>query len=351
MVQHILLTGGNGYIGSHTALVLLQNGYKVTLFDNLCNSSPKCFKALQKLSGVTDDRLTLVLGDLLKEADVERLFTENGPFDAVIHFGALKSVGESVVKPLLYYNNNLGGTFTLLNAMNKHNCKVIVFSSSATVYGDAPVPLTEASPVGHGITNPYGQSKCMMEQILTDNYLADKTWGVILLRYFNPVGAHPSGEIGESPNGIPNNLVPYIQQVAVGRREYLRVYGDDYDTPDGTGVRDYIHVMDLADGHLKAIQYILDKLHGHGLDIINLGTGHGSSVLEVLHGMEEACGHKLAYKIEPRRPGDLATVYADTKKAKEVLGWEAKLTIKDMCRDAWNWQHKYPYGFDDAPEN
>lgn len=276
------------------------------------------------------------------------MFEKRGPFNAVIHFGALKSVGESWKMPLRYYQNNLTGTFNLLETMNKFNCKKIIFSSSATVYGADPVPITEESPVGIGIANPYGRTKYMMEQVLTDLATADKEWSVILLRYFNPVGAHESGEIGESPNGIPNNLMPYIQQVAIGRRPYLSVFGDDYDTPDGTGVRDYIHIYDLAQGHLKAIQYLFGTMKS-GTEVFNLGTGRGYSVLEMLHAMEEACGKTLPYKIVPRREGDIAVCYADASKAKRVLGWEAVKTLKDMCRDAMNWQTKHPYGFDDAP--
>ena len=276
------------------------------------------------------------------------MFEKRGPFNAVIHFGALKSVGESWKMPLRYYQNNLTGTFNLLETMNKFNCKKIIFSSSATVYGADPVPITEESPVGVGIANPYGRTKYMMEQVLTDLATADKEWSVILLRYFNPVGAHESGEIGESPNGIPNNLMPYIQQVAIGRRPYLSVFGNDYDTPDGTGVRDYIHIYDLAQGHLKAIQYLFGTRKS-GTEVFNLGTGRGYSVLEMLHAMEEACGKTLPYKIVPRREGDIAVCYADASKAKRVLGWEAVKTLKDMCRDAMNWQTKHPYGFDDAP--
>lgn len=276
------------------------------------------------------------------------MFEKRGPFDAVIHFGALKSVGESWKMPLRYYQNNLTGTFNLLETMNKFNCKKIIFSSSATVYGADPVPITEESPVGVGIANPYGRTKYMMEQVLTDLATADKEWSVILLRYFNPVGAHESGEIGESPNGIPNNLMPYIQQVAIGRRAYLSVFGNDYDTPDGTGVRDYIHIYDLAQGHLKAIQYMFGTMKS-GTEVFNLGTGRGYSVLEMLHAMEEACGKTIPYKIVPRREGDVTEFYLDVSKAKRVLGWEPVKSLKDMCRDVMNWQTKHPYGFDDAP--
>lgn len=277
---------------------------------------------------------------------MNKLFEENGPFDAVIHFAAFKSVGESVAQPLKYYENNISGTLNLLEIMKNHNCKNIVFSSSATVYGSSKPPLVETSPVGAGITNPYGMTKFMMEQILTDLQFAEKDWGVVLLRYFNPVGAHPSGKIGESPNGIPNNLMPFVQQVAIGKRPHVNVFGNDYDTPDGTGVRDYIHVMDLADGHVSALNWLFE--HGGKVrEVFNLGTGNGSSVLEIIKGMEKACGHEIKYVIAPRRAGDLATVYCDPAKAKNVLHWEAKYGMEEMCRDSWNWQHLNPNGFDE----
>jgi UDP-glucose 4-epimerase len=261
----------------------------------------------------------------------------------VIHFAALKAVGESISQPLRYYQNNLGGTFVLLETMSKFNCKSIIFSSSATVYGSAPVPITEESQIGVGITNPYGQTKFMMEQVLRDVHVSDKSWSIVLLRYFNPVGAHESGRIGESPDGIPNNLMPFVQQVAVGKRPFLSVFGNDYDTPDGTGVRDYIHVVDLAKGHCAAIDWMV-KNSGK-CEVFNLGTGKGTSVLEMVKGMEKACGHEVPFKVVARRPGDIATVYADTKKAREELGWTASKGIEDMCADAWRWQSMNPDGY------
>eukprot|EP00941_MAST-03F_sp_MAST-3F-sp1_P002959 g2959.t1 len=343
--KHILVTGGCGYIGSHTILELLKAGGKnthVTVIDNICNSKLECLERVKMLSGRTD--ITLFEVDLCNRAALRKVFEESCRFDSVIHFAALKAVGESVKNPLLYYKNNILGTLNLLEMMVEFECKNIVFSSSATVYGTSPSPLSETSTVGVGITNPYGQTKCMMENVLRDVQRANPDWTVVLLRYFNPVGAHESGEIGEDPKGIPNNLMPYIQQVAVGRRTHLNVFGDDYHTPDGTGVRDYIHVVDLARGHVAALQWVDERDEGI-CEVFNLGTGKGISVLEMLHGMEKACGHKLSYKVVERRAGDLAEVYADPKKAKEILGWTAKFGSEEMCLSSWKWQNQNPNGF------
>ena len=324
----ILVTGGAGYIGSHTCVELLNEGYEVVVLDNLYNSSEEALKRVQKITGKP---LTFYEGDMLDRDICEKIFTEH-KIDAVIHFAGLKAVGESVEKPWEYYYNNITGTLVLTDVMRKHGCKNIVFSSSATVYGDpAIIPITEECPKGQ-ITNPYGQTKGMLEQILTDLHTGDPEWNVILLRYFNPIGAHESGLIGEDPKGIPNNLVPYIAQVAVGKRECLNVFGDDYPTPDGTGVRDYIHVVDLAIGHVCALKKMeTDK----GVLIYNLGTGKGYSVLEVLHAYEKACGKELPYKICPRRAGDIPTCYSDPSKAAKELGWTAKRGIDEMCADSW----------------
>ena len=334
----ILVTGGAGYIGSHTCVELLNAGYDVVVIDNLDNSSEEALKRVEQITGKT---VKFYEGDLLNREDVEKVF-EQESIDSVIHFAGLKAVGESVAKPLEYYHNNITGTLILCDVMRQHGCKNIVFSSSATVYGDpAFVPITEECPKGK-ITNPYGQTKGMLEQILTDLYVGDHEWKVILLRYFNPIGAHKSGLIGEDPKGIPNNLVPYIAQVAVGKLEKLGVFGDDYPTPDGTGVRDYIHVVDLAAGHVKAIE----KLNSlEGVEIYNLGTGKGYSVLEVLHAYEKACGKTLPYEIKARRPGDIPTCYADPTKAKKELGWEAKYGIEEMCEDSYRWQSMNPNGY------
>jgi len=339
----VLVTGGAGYIGSHTVVQLLEAGYKVTVFDNLCNSSKVSLDRVRAITGVTGDQLKFVEGDVQSAEDLDRVFSSD-TFTSVIHFAALKAVGESVQKPLLYYGNNVTGTLSLVNAMTRHNVKQIVFSSSATVYGTASSPLTEDSQVGVGITNPYGQSKYMIECVLRDVYKSDNDWGVVLLRYFNPVGAHPSGTIGEDPSGIPNNLMPYVQQVAIGKREKVTVFGDDYETPDGTGVRDYIHVVDLANGHLKALRYLADN-GGKGCDVFNLGTGTGYSVLDMIRAMKKASGVDIAYSVGPRRAGDLATVYANPKKANEKLGWSATLGLDEMCRDAWKWQSSNPDGY------
>lgn len=335
----ILVTGGAGYIGSHTCVELLNAGYEVVVMDNLCNSSAKSLEAVEQITG---KKLKFYEVDMLDKSGLERIFQKE-TIDAVIHFAGLKAVGESVQKPLEYYFNNLSGTLTLCDVMREYGVKDIVFSSSATVYGDpAFVPITEECPKGE-ITNPYGQTKAMLEQILTDMHVSDNQWNVVLLRYFNPIGAHPSGKIGEDPKGIPNNLVPYIAQVAVGKLDKLGVFGDDYDTPDGTGVRDYIHVVDLAQGHVKAIEKLKDK---EGVSIYNLGTGRGYSVLEVLHAYEKACEKTLPYEIKPRRAGDIAVCYADSSKAKRELGWSASRGIEEMCADSWRWQSNNPDGFE-----
>ena len=306
--------------------------------DNLCNS---CEEALNRVKELTGKDLTFYKVDLLDKEGLDQMFDQE-KIDAVIHFAGLKAVGESVAKPLEYYHNNITGTLNLCDSMRNHGVKKIIFSSSATVYGDpAFVPITEDCPKGK-ITNPYGQTKSMLEQVLTDLHVADSEWNVILLRYFNPVGAHESGRIGEDPTGIPNNLTPYITQVAVGKLKEVNVFGNDYDTPDGTGVRDYIHVMDLADGHVKALKKFADKPDVY---IYNLGTGRGYSVLEMIHSFSKAVGHEIPYVIKPRRPGDIATCYADATKAKEELGWVAKRGVDEMCRDAWRWQSQNPNGY------
>lgn len=334
----ILVTGGAGYIGSHTCVELLNEGYDVVVVDNLYNSSEK---ALERVEQITGKKVTFYKADLLDKEALNEIFDRES-IDSVIHFAGLKAVGESVAKPLEYYHNNMTGTFNLCDVMRNHGVKNIVFSSSATVYGDpAFIPITEECPKGK-ITNPYGQTKGMLEQVLTDLNVADPEWNVVLLRYFNPIGAHESGLIGEDPKGIPNNLVPYIAQVAVGKLASLGVFGDDYDTPDGTGVRDYIHVVDLAKGHVKAIEKLKAK---EGVSIYNLGTGNGYSVLQVLHAFEKACGKTLPYTIKPRRAGDIATCYADPSKAAKELGWKAEKGIEEMCADSWRWQSNNPNGY------
>ena len=334
----ILITGGAGYIGSHTALELLKEGYEVVIYDNLCNSSRESIRRVEELTGKT---IRFYEGDVLDAASLEKLVAAE-EVEAVIHCAALKAVGESVQNPLEYYQNNITGTLTLLGVMEKMGVKNIVFSSSATVYGSPEVmPITEDCPKGQ-CTNPYGWTKSMMEQIMTDLQKAHPEWNVILLRYFNPVGAHESGRIGEDPKGIPNNLMPYISQVAVGKLEKLGVFGNDYHTPDGTGVRDYIHVVDLADGHVKAIKYIFTN---PGLDIINLGTGTGYSVLDMVKAFSKACGKEIPYEIKPRRAGDIDMCYADPTKAARVLGWKAKRGLDEMCRDTWRWQSQNPNGY------
>lgn len=333
-MKTVLVTGGAGFIGSHTCVELLNAGYGIVVMDNFVNSSMQAVDAVKTITGKD---FPFYECDMCDEAAFEKVFAEN-QIDAVIHFAGLKAVGESVQKPLEYYSNNLTGTFVLLRLMRKYGVHKLVFSSSATVYGSHnPVPFREDMPIG-GTTNPYGTTKVMIERILQDVCIADKEMRVALLRYFNPIGAHPSGLIGENPNGIPNNLMPYVARVAAGILPCLSVYGDDYDTPDGTGVRDYIHVCDLAMGHIKALEK-LDSIPG-GCEIYNLGTGKGTSVLELVHAFEKACGHAVNYKIAPRRAGDIATCYADVSKAKNELGWVAKYDIDDMCRDSWNFiQH------------
>ncbi|MBQ6753502.1 MAG: UDP-glucose 4-epimerase GalE [Clostridia bacterium] len=334
----ILCTGGAGYIGSHTCVELLNEGYDVVVLDNLSNSSEV---ALERVEKITGKKVKFYKADILDVDALEKVFSSE-KIDAVIHFAGLKAVGESVEKPLEYYQNNITGTLNLCNVMRAHGVKNIIFSSSATVYGDpAFIPITEDCPKGSP-TNPYGWTKSMIEQILTDLHTSDPEWNVVILRYFNPIGAHESGLIGEDPKGIPNNLVPYIAQVAIGKREALGVFGNDYDTPDGTGVRDYIHVVDLARGHVKALKKIEP---GSGVSIYNLGTGNGYSVLDVLHAYEKACGKTLPYEIKFRRPGDIATCYCNADKAKNELGWTAELGLDDMCESSWNWQSKNPDGY------
>ena len=336
----ILVTGGAGYIGSHTCVELLKAGKDIVVVDNFSNSKPEALRRVGELAG---REFPHVACDLLDAAALNQVFEEY-EIEAVVHFAGLKAVGESCRLPLLYYHNNITGTINLCQAMEQHGCRTLVFSSSATVYGDSPAPYTEESPVGHGITNPYGWTKSMIEQILRDLSVADKGWSIALLRYFNPIGAHESGRIGEDPNGIPNNLMPYIAQVAVGKLERLSVYGDDYDTPDGTGVRDYIHVVDLALGHLKALEALKQRT---GVQTYNLGTGRGYSVLEVVRAFEKASGRPVPYVIAPRRPGDLAVSYACTDKAAKELGWKAERGIDQMCADSWRWQSNNPNGYPD----
>ncbi|MDU5373698.1 UDP-glucose 4-epimerase GalE [Anaerococcus vaginalis] len=339
-MKNVLITGGAGYIGSHVAVELLNKNYKVIVYDNLTNSSKISVKRVEEITG---KNIIFYEADILDEKKLSEVF-EKENIDVVIHCAALKAVGESVKKPLEYYHNNISGTLSLLKIMRKYSCKNIIFSSSATVYGDTEkVPITEDFPKGI-CTNPYGWTKSMMEQIMTDLQKSDPEWKVVLLRYFNPIGAHESGKIGEDPQGIPNNLLPYIAQVAVGKLDYLRVFGDDYDTVDGTGVRDYIHVVDLAKGHVLSVDKI-DKLEG--VSIINLATGNGYSVLEVLKAFEKACGKKISYKIVERREGDIAKCFADASKAYEVLGWKAEKGIDEMCEDSWRWQSQNPNGYEE----
>ena len=338
--MRILVTGGAGYIGSHTCVELLNAGYEVVVVDNLYNSNEK---ALARVEEITGKKVTFYKDDICDKAAMDALFDKE-QIDAVIHFAGLKAVGESVAKPLEYYQNNIAGTLTLCDSMRTHGVKNIIFSSSATVYGDpAMIPITEECPKGI-CTNPYGWTKWMLEQILTDIQKADPEWNVILLRYFNPIGAHPSGKIGEDPKGIPNNLVPYVAQVAIGKRDCLGVFGDDYDTPDGTGIRDYIHVVDLAVAHVKAIQKLADK---EGVSVYNIGTGNGYSVLDVVHAFEKACGHAIKYEIKPRRAGDIARCYCAPAKAAKELGWTAQYGIDEMCAHSWNWQSQNPNGYND----
>lgn len=335
----VFITGGAGFIGSHTCVELLNAGQEIVVIDNYSNSSPE---ALERVKKITGKDFPYYECDIRDRAALSAVFDKHPDVDAVIHFAGLKAVGESVVKPLEYYENNIGGTVTLLEVMREKNVKTIVFSSSATVYGsENPVPFKEDMKTG-GTTNPYGTTKFMIEIILQDLCKADPDWSVSLLRYFNPIGAHASGMIGEAPNGIPNNLMPYIAQVAVGKREKLSVFGNDYDTVDGTGVRDYIHVVDLAKGHLKAVERAKNV---KGCEIFNLGTGHGVSVLELVHAFEEANGIKIPYVIAPRRAGDIDNSYADVTKAWEVLGWKTELSTVDACRDTWRWQKNNPDGY------
>lgn len=359
----ILVTGGAGYIGSHTCVELLNLGYKVVVVDDLSNSSKVALDRVQTITECTADALKFYEANILDSNALETIFSENN-IDAIIHFAGFKAVGESVAKPLEYYWNNIAGTLTLCNVARNHDVKNIIFSSSATVYGDPEfVPITENCPK-HEATNPYGQTKSMLERILTDLYIGDNEWNVVLLRYFNPIGAHESGLIGEDPKGIPNNLVPYVAQVAIGKLKCLGVFGNDYPTPDGTGVRDYIHVVDLARGHVAALNWMagrvgtgapigIGSIQGKetpdgcrtGVGIFNLGTGKGSSVLDVVHAYEKACGHSIPYEIKPRREGDIAECYAACDKAREELGWVAEYDMDRMCADSWRWQSTNPDGY------
>jgi UDP-glucose 4-epimerase len=342
--MNILVTGGTGFIGTHTLIELITEGVSVVVVDNLSNSN---VESLRRVESITGQTVPFYQVDIRNREGLSQVF-ESYEFDCCIHFAGLKAVGESVVKPWDYYENNIGGTLVLLDVMRQNGCKNIIFSSSATVYGNpAEMPITENCPKGH-CTNPYGKTKSMLEEILIDMHTADvklgepNPWNIVLLRYFNPIGAHASGLIGEDPNGIPNNLMPYITQVAVGKLDKLHIFGDDYDTPDGTGVRDYIHVVDLARGHVKALKAIENNC---GVAVYNLGTGKGYSVLEVVHAFEEANGIKIPYVIEGRRPGDIAVCYSDPSKANRELGWRAEYDMLTMCRDSWNWQKKNPMGF------
>ncbi|WP_102379454.1 UDP-glucose 4-epimerase GalE [Raoultibacter timonensis] len=361
----VLVTGGAGFIGSHTCVELLEQGYSVVIVDDLSNSSEKAVDRIKSITGADDTRISFYEADILDRAALERIFSENN-IAAIIHFAGFKAVGESVQKPLEYYWNNIAGTLVLCEVAREHGCKNFVFSSSATVYGDPEfIPITEDCPK-HQATNPYGQTKSMLEQILTDLYIGDNEWNIVLLRYFNPIGAHESGLIGEDPKGIPNNLLPYVAQVATGKLERVGVFGDDYPTPDGTGVRDYIHVVDLARGHAKALEWMggkvgtgraigLGSIEGEpdadgtrrGIGIFNLGTGKGTSVLEVIHAFEKACGKQLPYEIKPRRAGDIAENYAACKKAEDELGWTALYDLDRMCADSWRWQSSNPNGYAD----
>ena len=335
----VLVTGGSGYIGSHTCVQLLQQGHEVVILDNLCNSKRSVLPVIERLGG---KEATFIEGDIRNEALMTEILHDHA-IEAVIHFAGLKAVGESVAKPLEYYDNNVTGTLKLVSAMRAAGVKNFIFSSSATVYGDQPkIPDVESFPTGTP-QSPYGKSKLMVEQILTDLHTADPEWNVVLLRYFNPIGAHPSGLMGEDPKGIPNNLVPYVAQTAIGKREAVHVFGNDYDTPDGTGVRDYIHVCDLASGHAAALAWMNGR---EGVEVFNLGTGKGTSVLEIITAFGRACGKEIPYVIDPRRPGDVTSNYAVCTKARELMGWEAKFDVDDMCRDSWNWQSKNPNGYE-----
>ncbi len=336
----ILVTGGAGYIGSHTCILLIEAGHEVVVFDNFCNASKESIRRVEKIA---NQKIDVVEGDIRNREDLHKVFNAH-KIDAVIHFAGLKAVGESVAQPLKYYDNNVNGTAVLCEVMGEHGCKSIVFSSSATVYGDPhTTPIKEDFPLS--ATNPYGRTKLFIEEMLRDLYVSDESWKIVLLRYFNPVGAHSSGTIGEDPNGIPNNLMPFITQTAVGKRSCLSVFGDDYDTPDGTGVRDYIHVVDLADGHVKALDKMKDLTE---VMTVNLGTGNGYSVLDMVKAFERASGKEVPYCIAPRRSGDIAKCYADPGYAKEILGWEAKRGIDEMCVDSWRWQSMNPDGYGKA---
>ena len=338
--MRILVTGGAGYIGSHTCVELLNAGYDVVVVDNLYNASEK---ALERVEEITGKKVVFYNADIRDKEAMNDIFDKE-KVDAVIHFAGLKAVGESVVKPIEYYENNIAGTLTLVDVMRKHGVKNIIFSSSATVYGDPlQIPISEECPKQNP-TNPYGQTKTMLEQVLMDIHRADPEWNVTLLRYFNPIGAHKSGLIGEDPKGIPNNLLPYVAQVAIGKLKCVGVFGNDYDTPDGTGVRDYIHVVDLARGHVKALEKFKEN---KGVLIYNLGTGHGYSVLQVIAAFSKACGKEIPYEIKPRRAGDIATCYCTPAKAKAELGWEAEYGIEEMCADSWRWQSQNPNGYND----
>mgnify|MGYP002563314193 CR=1 FL=1 len=339
--QTILVTGGAGFIGSHTCVELLEQNYNVVILDDLSNSCVTAVDRIRELSGANADQLKFVEASILDREACERVFSEND-IDAIIHFAGFKAVGESTQKPLEYYWNNVAGSLVLFDVARNHGVKNIIFSSSATVYGEPEmIPITEECPL-HEATNPYGETKVMLERILTDFYRADSEWNVVLLRYFNPIGAHISGRIGEDPKDIPNNLLPYVAQVAVGKLECIQVFGNDYPTPDGTGVRDYIHVTDLATGHMAALDYAASHT---GVEVFNLGTGTGYSVLDMVHAFEKANGVKVPYQIVGRRPGDLPTCYADPAKSERVLGWKAEKNLEDMCRDSWNWQSKNPMGY------
>ena len=336
-MKTILVTGGAGYIGSHTLIELINNNFEVVVIDNLANSSRE---SLRRVEQITGHEIPFIEADVRDQSALDDIFTTYS-IDSVIHFAGLKAVGESVAKPLEYYDNNLVSTMTLLEAMREHSVKQLVFSSSATVYGSpSELPLRETSTVGVGLTNPYGKTKYMIEQIIQDYCAADPTFEATILRYFNPIGAHQSGQIGEDPNGIPNNLLPYVAQVAVGKLQSVGVFGDDYDTPDGTGVRDYIHVVDLARGHVAALQHMKA-----GANVYNLGTGSGTSVLEIIKAFSKACERDLPYEIKPRRAGDIAACYADCSKAERELGWRAELSIEQACADSWRWQSQNPNGF------
>ncbi|WP_078595890.1 UDP-glucose 4-epimerase GalE [Evansella clarkii] len=338
----ILVTGGAGYIGTHTCIQLLNGGYKIVVIDNFSNSNPE---ALRRVEQITEKKIKLYRTDLLDQEALIKVFEENS-IEAVIHFAGLKAVGESVTKPLKYYQNNIAGTLVLLEVMETFEVEKLVFSSSATVYGNQQcVPLNESLPLQ--ATNPYGRTKLMIEQIMEDVYQSNKNWSIALLRYFNPVGAHESGLIGEDPSGLPNNLVPYITQVAVGKLAKLSVFGNDYPTYDGTGIRDYIHVMDLADGHIKALEKVLST---RGVEAYNLGTGRGFSVLEMVQAFEEEIGKPIPYEIKARRPGDIAVSYADPSKAETELNWRAERGLAEMCRDSWNWQKLNPNGYEKTTE-